>query len=88
MAGYVVDKLPVKRLMFLAAVLASGVMGFSLIFVQKLPIEAVVNLSCDTTSAVLNVCSNINNTSLPQCDDSLPEITINDTEPVLCRVRY
>lgn len=87
MAGYVVDKFPVKRLLFLTTVLTSGLTGFSLIFLQKLPTEAVVNLGCDMTSTVVNVCSNIDNT-LPQCDDSLPEITINDTDPVTCRVCY
>lgn len=83
--GFIVDKFPVKRHIFLTFVLASGIGAFSLIFVEKLPTEAIANLICGSTT-VLNVCSN-KDRILPQCDNSLFKFLKNNSEPVKCQVR-
>uniref|UniRef100_A0A2S2PNB1 Uncharacterized protein n=1 Tax=Schizaphis graminum TaxID=13262 RepID=A0A2S2PNB1_SCHGA len=54
--GIIVDKFRVKRIMFLACVLLCGLTAFALKFVQKIPTEAVANLSCNTTTE-LHICS-------------------------------
>lgn len=82
--GIIVDKFRVKRVMFLTFVLLNGLTAFSLQFIQKVPTEAVANLSCDTTT-VLNVCSN-NDDRLSQCDDSLFKLLRNSEEPVECQL--
>lgn len=84
--GIIVDKFRVKRIMFLTFVLLCGLTAFSLKFIQKIPTEAVANLSCDTITA-LNVCSNDDN-RLSQCDDSLLKLILNSAEPIECQVRY
>jgi len=83
--GIIVDKFRVKRIMFLAFVLLCGLTAFSLKFIQKIPTEAVANLSCDT-KIVLNVCSN-DDDRLSQCDDSLLKLILNSAEPIECQVR-
>jgi len=83
--GIIVDKFRVKRIMFLAFVLLCGLTAFSLKFIQKIPTEAVANLSCGTTT-VLNVCSN-DDDRLSQCDDSLFKLIKNSAEPIECQVR-
>lgn len=84
--GFIVDKFPVKRYIFLTFVLASGIGAFSLMFVEKLPTEAVANLICGSTT-VLNVCSN-KDRLLPQCDNSLFKFLKSNSEPVKCQVRW
>ncbi|XP_025200189.1 major facilitator superfamily domain-containing protein 6-like isoform X2 [Melanaphis sacchari] len=83
--GIFVDKFRVKRIMFLAFVLLCGLTAFALKFIQKIPIEAVANLSCNTTTE-LHICST-NDDYLPQCNDSLFKLIKNSTEPVECQLR-
>lgn len=86
--GIIVDKFPVKRTMFLTFVLLCGISAFALNFIDRLPTEAVVHLSCDTATTELNICSNDDKLHLPQCDDSLSKhLKIND-DPIKCQVRY
>lgn len=85
--GFIVDKFPVKKIVFLICVLSSGLAAFSLIFVQKLPIETIANLSCFNTTTALNVCLK-NDGDLPGCGESLSKLLANNSEPITCQVRY
>jgi len=87
----VVDKFPVKRIIFLTTILSSGFAAFAFNFVQELPAKNTVRLSCDTTVSVIDVCSyndDSNNLQLRQCDDGLSAILEMITEPVQCQVSY
>lgn len=85
-SGLIVDKFPVKRFTFLMFILSCGFTAFSFNFINKLPTQAVVNLSCDATTALQDICSN-NDTQLPRCDDNLSKLLNNTSESVKCQVR-
>lgn len=83
-SGIVVDKFPVKRIMFLTVILLIGFAAFSLNFVEKLPTEVAGNLHCGETT-VLKICSN-NDEELPYCDASLAKRIKMKTVPIGCQV--
>jgi len=83
--GFIVDKFRVKRITFLGFVLTCGLTAFALNFIQKLPMETDAILSCNTTT-VLAVCSNVAG-QLPECNDSLSKLLINNSESITCQVR-
>jgi len=87
-SGIVVDNFPVKRVVFLLAILSCGLLVVMLNFIQVLPTKNAMHLSCDTNETVLYICSfhddNNAQSSLPKCDkDLLESITV----PVTCQVR-
>lgn len=83
--GLVVDKFPVKRLVFLTFISLAGLTAFALKFVQKPPTEAsVADLSCDETITSLNFCT-VNSIGLC-ADDRTNKSLNNNTNPVTCQV--
>lgn len=85
--GIIVDKFAVKRTMFLTCVLSCGLSAFALSFINRLPIETAVNLSCGTATTELNICSNDDNLQLSQCDDGLSKHLKNNVDLIKCQVR-
>lgn len=53
--GAIVDQFRVKKLMFLAFILLSGLTAFSLMFVPAIPLDTTVELNCNSAT-YLNVC--------------------------------
>lgn len=84
--GIIVDKYPVKRILFLAVVLSCGFSASALNFIRKLPTATAADLSCSDGSTVVSVCSNADS-KLSDCDASLSKLLRNNTEPVECQVR-
>lgn len=82
--GVIVDKFPVKKFMFLAFILGSGLSAFALNYVQKLPTQKPVNLSCNETTS-LDFRSK-NDERVPSFDDSQLKLFKNNTEHVQCQV--
>ncbi|XP_015372489.1 PREDICTED: major facilitator superfamily domain-containing protein 6-like isoform X2 [Diuraphis noxia] len=83
--GFIVDRFRVKRIMFLVFVLICGITAFALNFIQKLPMKTTAILSCNTTT-VLDVCSNVADLQLPECDDSLSKLLINNSVSITCQL--
>jgi len=83
--GIIVDKFPIKKIIFAIFILGSGLSAFALNFAEKLPTEAVVDLTCDKKT-FLNICQK-NESHPSQCDDNLPKRFTN-TEHVECQVRF
>lgn len=88
LCGYIVDKFPVKRVLFLTCVLGCGLAAFSFNFVQKLPSQTIVHFSCDEATTTLNIPLKNDGAALKCADDDLSKLLITSAEPVECQVRY
>jgi len=90
-SGIVVDNFPVKRVVFLSAILSCGLMVVMLNFIQVLPTKNAMHLSCDTNETILYICSfhddNNAQSSLPKCDKDLSNLLESITVSVTCQVR-
>jgi len=64
--GAIVDQFRVKKIIFLAFILLTGLTAFSLMFVPEIPLETTVELNCNIVT-YLNVCPR-DNLSLSRCD--------------------
>lgn len=83
-SGIIVDKFPVKKIMFITVVGLCGLSGFSLLFVQRLPTRSVANFDCDRIP-LLNVCSS-NDSRLAQCNENIYKRLRKNTKTVNCQV--
>lgn len=67
-AGIIVDKFRVKKILFFTVMLLMGVVSFFLIFVPKVPLENAVEIKCDSEITFVvhtdNVQQNTNNASI------------------------
>lgn len=90
-SGIVVDNFPVKRIVFLLAILSCGLVVVMLNFIQVMPTKNATRLSCDANETVLYVCSshddNNAQSSLPECDKGPSDLLESIAVPVACQVR-
>lgn len=83
-SGIIVDKFPVKRILFLTVILSNGFAAFSFNFVEKIPSEIAGNVDCGATT-LLKICSN-NDIELPHCDTSLAKRIKRKSHLISCQV--
>lgn len=82
--GVIVDKFPVKKLVFLTFILGSGFSAFALNYIGRVPTQKSVNLSCNKTTS-LDFRSQ-NDSFMPKFDDKQLKLFKNNTEPIECQV--
>jgi MFS family permease len=88
LCGYLVDKLPVKRILFLSCVLGCGLAAFLFNFVPKLPSETVVNFSCDQKTTTMDICLKEEGSSFKCANDDLSKQLRASTKSIKCQVSY
>lgn len=88
LCGYIVDKFPVKRILFLTSVFGCGLAAFLFNFVQKLPSETVVNLSCDQTTTSLDICAKEEGALLKCVNDDMSKLLRTSAKSIECQVSY
>lgn len=83
LSGFIVDKFPVLRFMFLASIFSSGLSAFAFNFAEKLPTKFAVDLNCNRIT-LLDFCSNFEDRS-SQCDGKLSNLLKNNNH-LKCQV--
>ncbi|XP_050443469.1 major facilitator superfamily domain-containing protein 6-like [Adelges cooleyi] len=81
--GFIVDKFPIKKFIFMTSIVLCGISSFSLIFVPKIPLETAANFTCALEQTTINICLG-NDQQLSECDDSL--FADYKKEPITCKL--